>query len=107
MKLYYHILLLIVGGLLIGCASPHRGEVFNGTIQTVDLSNHQFTVSPLTQSPPVVFHWNNATHFWRNGVPIQPDELQVLKSVRIHYRTVADQHVAFHVYLEVPYAPEH
>ncbi len=115
-------LCLVMSGLLwSGCAShrnysgPVHGLSFNGTIQTVDLMNHSLTLQPLKPGGPVVFAWDRSTKFWKNGIPIHPEDIETGKSVRVHYHLASatqihfatGQYVAHHVYVTVPYAPVH
>ena len=104
-----------------GCASPRaypgpiHGLSFDGTVQSLDLTSQSLTVLPLKPGGPVVFAWNRNTKFWKNGIPIRPNEVEPGVSVRIHFHRVsgteidlaASQYVAHHVYIEVPYAPLH
>ncbi len=115
-------LFLLVAALLwSGCAShrnytgPVHGLGFNGTIQAIDLTNHSLTLQPLKPGEPVVFAWDRSTKFWKNGIPIRPEDVETGKSVRVHYHLAsatqihfaASQYVAHHVYVTVPYAPVH
>ena len=98
--------------LLAGCATrsypgPIHGLTFDGTVQSIDLHNRWLMLLPLKPSQPVVFAWDASTKFWKNGVPIHPDEVESGRSVRVHYHTASGQLVAHHVYLQVPYAPMH
>ena len=100
--------LLPVAILIAGCASrnypgPVHGPTFDGTVQSVDLPNHRLTIAPLKPGQPVTFAYEGSTKFWKNGVPIHPDEVESGKSVRVHYHTAS----AHHVYVQVPYAPQH
>ncbi len=113
----------VLGFLILatGCASqrsypgPIHGLSFNGTVQSIDLTNQSLTVLPLKPSEAVVFAWNRNTKFWKNGVPFRPEEVEPGTSVRIHFHMAsggeihfaASQYVAHHVYLQVPYAPLH
>jgi hypothetical protein len=104
-----------------GCASRHdypglvHGLSFNGTVQSINLTNQSLTVLPSKPSEPVIFAWNRNTKFWKNGIPIRPEEVEPGTSVRIHFHMVlgneihfaASQYVAHHVYIQVPYAPLH
>lgn len=98
--------------LLAGCATrsypgPIHGLTFDGTVQSIDFQNRQIILVPLKPSQPVVFAWDGGTKFWKNGVPIHPDEVESGRSVRVHYHTASGQVVAHHVYIQVPYAPMH
>lgn len=105
--------LLLLSLLMVGCADsrtypgPVHGLTFNGTVQSIDLDNKRLTLTPLKPSPPIVFTWEKTTKFYRNGVPMRPESIELGKSIRIHYHESADELVAHHVYLEVPYAPLH
>jgi len=96
-----------------GCATqrtypgPVHGLTFDGTIESMDLQNHRLVLVSLKPSEPIIFAWETTTKFWKNGVPIHPDEVEPGKSVRVHYHTVSGQVVAHHVYVRVPYAPQH
>jgi hypothetical protein len=114
--------LLLVGSLFwSGCAGQHsypgpiHGLSFDGTVQSINLTNQSLTVLPLKPGGPVVFAWNRNTKFWKNGIPMRPSEVEPGVSVRIHFHMVlgneihfaASQYVAHHVYIQVPYAPLH
>ena len=104
--------LVLVSLLWAGCATrsypgPVHGLTFIGTVHSVDLQNHYLIMVPLKPSQPVVFGYDETTKFWKNGIPIHPDEVEPGRSVRMHYHTVSAQPVAHHVYVEVPYAPQH
>ena len=114
------VVMLLAGLLLVGCTArsypgPVHGLTFDGTIKTVDLKNQSLTLSPLKPSELVVFAWNTNTKFWKNGIPIRPEEVEPGASVRVHFHlaTATDMHfatnqyVAHHVYVQVPYAPQH
>jgi hypothetical protein len=62
---------------------------------------------PLKPTQPLVFAWDDTTKFWKNGVPIHADEVEQGTSVRVHYHSASGQLVAHHVYVQVPYAPQH
>jgi len=98
--------------LFAGCASrdypgPVHGLTFNGTVQSVDLSNHRLTIAPLKPGHAVTFAFDASTKFWKNDVPIHADEVETGKSVRVHYHTAAGEAVAHHVYVQALYAPQH
>lgn len=105
--------LLLVIVLVVGCATsrnypgPVHGLTFNGTVQSIDVQNRHLTLTPLKSSPPVVFTWEKTTKFYKNGVPIRPESIELGKSIRVHYHDASGDLVAHHVYLEVPYAPLH
>ena len=105
--------LLLVSVLMAGCAAsrnypgPVHGLTFNGTVQSVDLLNKHLTLTPLKPSPPMVFTWEKTTKFYKNGVSIRPEFVELGKSIRIHYHESSGKLVAHHVYLQVPYAPPH
>ena len=112
--------LFVVSLLWAGCAArsypgPVHGLTFDGTVQSIDLTNQSLTLLPLKPAEPVVFAWNRNTKFWKNGIPIRPGEVERGVSVRVHFHTAsateihfaASQYVAHHVYVQVPYAPEH
>jgi len=108
------VLCLLPAAILIaGCASRNypgslHGPSFDGTVQSVDLSKHQLTVAPLKSGPLVIFAYDATTKFWKNGVPIHPDEVEPGKPVRVHYHTgIPGNPVAHHIYVQVPYAPQH
>jgi alpha-mannosidase len=104
---------LVLASLLwAGCAArsypgPVHGLTFDGTVQSIDLQNHRLILAPLKPSQPIVFAYENTTKFWKNGIPIHPDEVEPGRAVRVHYHTVAGQPVAHHVYVQAPYAPQH
>lgn len=104
--------LLLFTALLTGCATSRNypgaihGLSFDGTIQSIDLQDRQFTVAPLKPSAPVVFVWESTTKFWKNGVPIRTDAVETGRNVRIHYHEESGRLVAHHVYVRVPYAHE-
>ncbi len=112
---------LLMFFFVTGCATQHaypgpiHGLSFDGTVQSLDLTNQSLTVSPLKPGEPVVFAWDRSTKFWKNGIPIRPNEVEPGVSVRIHFHLVlgteihfaASQYVAHHVYVQVPYAPQH
>ncbi len=99
--------------LLVGCATrrdypgPIHGLTFNGTVQSIDLQNHRLSVTPLKPREPTVFVWEESTKFWKNGVPIRPEDLEPGTYVRVHYHESAGQMISHHVYVQVPYAPLH
>jgi hypothetical protein len=110
--------LLLAGSLFwSGCATqrPYPGPVhglgFDGTVQSIDLPNRNLVVLPSKPGGPVVFTWDRNTKFWKNGIPIHPEEVEPGKSVRIHYHLASDSqgsdYVAHHVCIEVPYASQH
>jgi hypothetical protein len=104
--------LLLVGLFWTGCATrsypgPVHGLTFNGTVQSIDLQNHRLTLLPLKPSAPVVFGFESATKFWRNGIPIHADEVEPGRSVQVHYHTASGEPMAHHVYIQLPYAPQH
>lgn len=100
----------LVSMLLAGCATrnypgPVHGLTFDGTLQSIDPQQHQLVLAPLKPGPPVTFAYETTTKFWRNGIPIHADELEPGRSARVHYHWNAEQRVAHHLYLQVPYAP--
>ncbi len=102
--------LLAAGLLWAGCATrgypgPVHGLTFDGTVQSIDLEGHRLIMVPLRPSQPVVFSYEGTTKFWKNGIPIHPDEVAPGQSVRVHYHLMSGQPVAHHVYIQVPYAP--
>lgn len=105
--------LLLVTVLLVGCSTsrnypgPVHGLTFDGTVQSVDLQHKRLTLAPLKTSPPVVFTWERTTKFYKNGVPIRPESIELGKSTRVHYHESSGERVVHHVYLQVPYAPLH
>lgn len=122
----YSIAVIVIGVLLIfffatGCATQHaypgpiHGLSFDGIVQSLNLTNQSLTVSPLKPAKPVVFAWDRNTKFWRNGIPIRPEEVEPGVSVRVHFHMAsatqvhfaASQYMAHHVYVQVPYAPLH
>ncbi|MBI3427909.1 MAG: hypothetical protein HY011_33720 [Acidobacteria bacterium] len=119
--LFVGLILAFAGLLWSGCAShraypgPIHGLSFNGTVQSIDLTNQSLTLLPLKPGEPVVFAWDRSTKFWKNGIPIRPDEVEPGKSVRVHFHPAsgtqahfaASQYIAHHVYVSVPYAPLH
>ena len=102
-----------------GCTTQHsypgptHGLTFNGTVQSLDLKNQSLTLLPLKPGEPVVFAWNRNTKFWKNGIPIRPEEVEPGRSVRLHFHPAtgteihfaASECVAHRVYVEAPYAP--
>jgi hypothetical protein len=104
---------LVLASLLwAGCAAQSypgavHGLTFDGTVQSIDLQNHRLTLLPLKPSAPVVFGFESATKFWRNGIPIHADEVEPGRSVRVHYHTASGEPVAHHVYIQLSYAPQH
>jgi hypothetical protein len=101
---------LLVSLIWAGCAAqsypgPVHGLTVDGSVQSIDLQSHRLILVPLKPSQPVVFGYEDTTKFWRNGIPIRPDEVEPGRSVRVHYHTVSGQQVAHHVYVQVPYAP--
>lgn len=105
--------LVLVSAILAGCAvsrdypGPVHGLTFDGIVQSVDLQNKRLTLAPLKASLPVVFVWEKATKFYKNGVPIRPESIELGKSIRVHYHESSGELVAHHVYLQVPNAPLH
>lgn len=113
--------LLMAGLLWSGCAShraypgPIHGLSFDGTVQSIDLTNQSLTLLPLKPGEPVVFAWDRSTKFWKNGIPIRPQEVEPGRFVKVHFHPASDvqahfaasQYIAHHVYLTVPYAPLH
>ena len=106
--------------LLAGCATrsypgPIHGLTFDGTVQSIGLTNQSLTLSPLKPAQPVVFAWTRNTKFWKDGIPMRPDEVEPEVSPRIHFHLAtasemhfaASQYVAHDVYVQVPYAPQH
>jgi hypothetical protein len=116
-------ILLLAGSLFSilpsGCAShqtysgPVHGLRLDGTVQSLDLANRTLTLAPFKPGAPMALAWDANTKFWKNGVPAHAEELEAGASIRIHYHTVPATHcapekvVAHHVYIDVPYAPEH
>jgi hypothetical protein len=103
---------LLVGLLWAGCAirsypGPVHGIIFDGTAQAIDVQSRRLIMVPLQPSQPVAFGYEDTTKFWKNGIPIHPDEVEPGRSLRVHYRMKSGQPVAYHVYVQVPYAPEH
>lgn len=104
--------LSLVSLLWAGCATrsypgPVHGLTFDGTVQSIDLQRHLLLMVPLKPSKPAVFAYEESTKFWKNGTPIHADEVETGRSVRVHYHMMSGQPVANHVYIEVPYAPQH
>lgn len=113
--------LLLANLLSSGCtthrpyAGPVHGSSFDGTVQSLDFTNQSLTLLPLKPGEPVVFTWDRSTKFWKNGIPIRPEEVEPGKSVRVHFHPAsgtqihfaASQYVAHHVYVSMPYAPLH
>jgi hypothetical protein len=103
---------LVLAALLwAGCTArnypgPVHGLTFDGTVQAIDIQSHRLILLPRKPSEPVSFAWDRTTKFWKNGVPIHPDEVERGASVRLHYHMVSGGPVAHHVYIQVPYAPE-
>lgn len=98
--------------LWAGCATrsylgPVHGLSFDGTVESIDLQTHRLVMVPLKPSQPVVVTYQDTTKFWKNGTPIHADEVEIGRSVRVHYHVTSGQPVAHHVYIEVPYAPQH
>jgi len=106
--------------LLAGCATrsypgPIHGLTFDGTVQSIGLTNQSLTLSPPKPAQSVVFAWTRNTKFWKNGIPMRPEEVEPGVSVRVHFHLAtasemhfaASQYVAHHVYVQVPYAPQH
>jgi hypothetical protein len=112
---------LLVFFFAAGCVSQHaypgsiHGLSFDGTVQSLDLKNQSLVLSPLKPSEPVVFAWDRSTKFWKNGIPIRPEEVEPGMSVRVHFHLAsgaeihfaASQYFAHHVYVQEPYAPLH
>lgn len=113
--------LLMAALLWSGCAShraypgPIHGLSFDGVVQSIDLTNQSLTLLPLKPGESVVFAWDRSTKFWKNGIPIRPEEIEPGKSVKVHFHLASDtqahfaasQYIAHHVYVSVPYAPLH
>jgi len=112
---------LVTGLLWSGCAShraypgPIHGLSFNGTLQSIDLTNQSLTLLPMKPGESVVFAWDASTKFWKNGIPIRPEEVEPGISVKVHFHPASNtqagftgsQYIAHHVYATVPYAPLH
>jgi hypothetical protein len=99
--------------MLLGCTTsrnypgPVHGLTFNGYIKAVDLHQRRLTVQPLKSSDPVVFLWDEDTRFWKKGVPIKADVLEISWPVRIHYHTSSVEYRAHHVYVDLAYPAVH
>ena len=105
--------LLLFTVLWTGCTTakdypgPIHGLAFNGTIKSIDLTEHRLTVAPLKAGEPTVFRWNDSTKFWKKGVPIKAESLEPAWPVRVHYHTASGQATAHHVYVELSYPVVH
>ena len=113
--------LLMAGLLWSGCASrraypgPIHGMSFDGVVQSINLTNQSLTLLPLKPGEAVVFGWDRSTKFWKNGIPIRPQEVEPGKFVKVHFHPASDtqapfaasQYVARHVYIQVPCASFH
>ena len=104
--------LLLASILVIGCASrnypgPVHSLILDGTVQSVDLQTHHLSLTPLKPGQPVTLAYDTTTKFWQNGIPIHPEDVILGKSVRVHYHSVSGQSIAYHLYVQVPYVPQH
>ena len=102
----FTVIVIAVLLFVVGCATSHSssfpvlGPAFNGNIQAIDRTAHRLTIAPLKQSPAVVFHWNNDSKFWANGLRIEPRQLQTGDLVRIHYLPDSEPKTVQHLYLQ-------
>lgn len=102
----------LLAALLGGCSAsrsypgPIYGLTFDGTLQAIDLPNHQLKVAPLKPSAPVVFVWESTTKFWKNEIPIKADDVELGRNVRIHYHEENGRLIAHHIYVWTLYHRE-
>jgi hypothetical protein len=103
----------LAGSLFVGCAArrdypgPIHGLTLDGTVLSIDVQTRHLTVAPRKPAAPVVVEWEASTKMWKNGIPIQPTDVEQGQSTRIHYHIEDGHVVAHHVYINVLWAPQY